>query len=261
MKKYLIVLLASVLSFQYAEAQEITSHQYRRVAPADMEEYLKRETTYWSKFAESEVKKGNLTFWAILQKVGGVNQETSPNILIINTFKDLDKSADWASVADLFPNVKMEDIQTATLSTNTDNVFLRDLGNHTQGANIVMEDDFKFVRIIYHNTKSSAKHLAFEAEKWKPMMQKAMNEGKTTMKGWGNSAILSPESGNFPYTSASYDLFASAHAALSPIFSEDMEIPDGFFDDLEGNYAGPRDSHLYRIVAVVTPPEQTASSE
>jgi len=261
MKKFFLVLLASIVSFQFAEAQEITSHQYRRVAPADMEEYLKRETTYWSKFAESEVKKGNLTFWAILQRVGGVDQENSPNILIINTFKDLDKGADWNSVADLFPDVKMEDIQTWSMSTNTDNIYLRDLDNHIEAPNVVMEDDFKFVRIIYHNTKSSAKHLAFEAEKWKPMMQKAMNEGKTTMKGWGNSVILSPESGDFPFSSASYDLFSSAHAALSPIFSDDMEIPDGFFDDLDGNYAGPRDSHVYRIVAVVTPPEQTASSE
>jgi len=261
MKSFFTIFFAVILSIPFAKAQEITSHQYRRVAQADMQEYLKRETTYWQKFAESEVKKGNMTFWAILQKVGGVNQENSPNILIINTFKDLDKGADWASVADLFPDVKMEDIQTNTLSTNTDNIFLRDLGNHIQVANAVPDNDFKFVRIIYHNTKNSATHLTFEADKWKPMMQKAMNEGKTTMKGWGNSVIISPESNEFPYSSASYDLFATSHSALSPIFSDDHEIPEGFFDDLEGNYAGPRSSSLFRVVAVVSAPEQTASSE
>ena len=51
-----------------------------------MQEYLKRETTYWAKWAEKEVTIGILTFWAILQKVGGVKQDTSPYIVIIITF-------------------------------------------------------------------------------------------------------------------------------------------------------------------------------
>jgi len=259
MKKVLTFLTVGVLCFQFAKAQEITSHQYRRVAPQDMQEYLKRETTYWSKFAESEITKGNLTFWAILQRVGGVDQETSPNILIINTFKDVDKGADWASVTDLFPDVKMEDIQTNTLSTNTDMVFLRDLGNHTRGANVVPENDFKYVRIIYHNTKDSGKHLTFEAEKWKPMLEKAMADGKTTMKGWGNAVVILPESDDFPYSSMSYDLFATAHGALAPAFNSDMEVPDGFFTPLAENYNGPRNAHLYRIVAVRTAPEDMTS--
>jgi hypothetical protein len=253
MKRVFTILFACVLSFQFANAQEITSHQYRRVAPADMQEYLKRETTYWQKWAENEVTKGNLVFWGIFQKVGGSNQESAPNILIINTFKDWDKGADWASIDGMFPDVKMEDIQTQALSHNTDQIFLRDLDNHIQGANVVPPEDFNFVRIIYHNTKNNAKHLAFEADKWKPMVQKAMSEGKTSMKGWGNALVISPESVEFPYGSGSYDLFSTMQEALSPAFSEDMEIPDGFFDDLSGNYDGPRHSNLYRIVSVVTP--------
>ncbi len=260
MKKLLTFLIACLLSFQFAKAQEITSHQHRRVAPQDMQEYLKRETTYWAKWAENEVKKGNLTFWGIFQKVGGTAQENSPNILIINAFKDLDKGADWAGIAEMFPDVKMEDIQTNTLSTNTDNIFLRDLDNHIQGEKVVPENDFKFVHIIYHNSKDNGKHLTFEAEKWKPMMQKAMNEGKTTLKGWGNSVIISPGSNKFPYSSASYDLYSSMHAALSPSLTGDMAFPDGFFDDLQGNYDGPRNSQLYRIIAVVTPDEETGSN-
>jgi hypothetical protein len=51
-----------------------------------------------------------------------------------------------------------------------------------------------------------AKHLAFEAEKWKPMAKKAMDERKTTMKGRGNSVVVSPESYKFPFPNSSYDL-------------------------------------------------------
>ena len=51
-----------------------------------------------------------------------------------------------------------------------------------------------------------------------------MNEGKTTMKGWGNAVIISPVSNKFAYNSMSYDLFSTAHAALAPAFSQDFEV-------------------------------------
>lgn len=258
MKNLSIILFACLLSFQFVNAQAVSVHQYRKVEQKDMQEYLKRETTYWSKLAESEVKKGNLTFWAIFQRVGGENQAHSPNILIINTFNNLDKSNEiWSGVTDLFPDVKIEDMQTWEISTTTSTIYLRDLNNHIQGENVDPEKDFNFVNIIYHNSKDTGKHLAFESEKWKPMLQKAMNEGKTTMKGWGNSIIVLPESDRFPYGSASYDLFSSMHEALSPRFSDDMEIPDGFFDDIGGNYDGPRNSQLYRVIKVVSAPNDS----
>jgi hypothetical protein len=255
MKKVSIILFACILSFQFAKAQEITSHQYRKVAPENMQEYIKRETTYWQKWAEKEVTKGNLVFWGIFQKMGGVNQENEPNILIINTFKDWDKGAEWMSIQDLFPNIKIEDIQTQSLSTDTDQIYLRDLDNHIQAPGVVASKDFKYVRFLYHNTIDNGKHLKFEAEKWKPMVEKAMADGKTSMKGWGNSSVISPESGDFPYNSASYDLFSTIQDALSPAFSSDMTIPDGFWDGLSENYNTDRsrNSNLYRIVSVVTP--------
>ncbi|MCJ7467032.1 MAG: hypothetical protein MUO53_10110 [Maribacter sp.] len=253
MKKVCTILFACALSFQIAMAQSVTSHQYRRVAPENMEEYLKRETTYWQKWAENEVNKGNLTFWGVFQKVGGTDMEHEPNILIINTYKDIDKGADWAGITKIFPNVKMEDMSPWGLSTDTDQIFLRDLDNHIQAANVVPSNDFKYVRFIYHNTKDNAAELSFEADKWKPMLVKAMQDGKTIMKGWGNSVVISPQSDKFPYSSASYDLFSSMQDALSPAFSADLVWPDGFFDGLTAHVAGPRNSNLYRIVSVVTP--------
>jgi len=252
MRKGITFLAVCILSFQFAMAQSITTHQYRRVAPENMQEYLKRETTYWAKWAEKEVTKGNLTFWAILQRVGGVNQDTSPNILIINTFKDIDKGADWASIAAMFPDVKMEEIGTADISNNMHHVFLRNLPNHIRAENTT-NDDYKFVRIIYHDTKNTGQHLTFEAEKWKPMVEKAMKEGKTSMKGWGNQGIISPVTSTFTYSSYSYDIFSSLQEALSPAFSDDWTAPEGFWDGFQENY-NKRNSNVYRIVTSASAP-------
>ena len=253
MKKLCLILFACLLGLPMATAQVVGSQLYRRVAPENLQEYLKRETTYWKPWAENEVKKGNLTFWAVLVRIDGANRDTEPNILIVNNYKDIDKGANWAGVADMFPNVKMEDIQTQTLSTDTDQIFVRGIPRNTiRKENAVPENDFKFIRLIYHNVKDLGKHLAFEADSWKPLVEKAIKEGKTTMTGWGNGVIILPESEDFNYQSFSYDLFPSAQAALGPGFSEGFTFPEGFWAPIDGNYAGPRNGHLYRIVAVAS---------
>ncbi|OIQ41777.1 MAG: hypothetical protein BM563_00230 [Bacteroidetes bacterium MedPE-SWsnd-G1] len=251
MKQLIITILAILMVAPLVFAQGITTHQFRRVEPQDMGEYLKRETTYWQKFAEQEVKKGNLTFWAILQKVGGVGQDHAPNILIVNTVNDVDTQLDWNSVGDLFPDKKMEDIGTNAISKNIATVFLKSEGNHIEIPNVDPDKHFNFVKIVYHNPTNTVKLLDFEANKWKPMVQKAMNEGKTVMTGWGNARILHPSNSKFQYTTQSYDLFANLNDALSQYFSEDMEMADDFFADIEDNESSPRSIGLYRIVSVV----------
>ena len=256
MKKFSIILIACMMSFQFVKAQEISIYQYRKVAQGDMEEYLNREIKYWSVFAENEVKKGNLTFWAVFVKVGGdENMQNSPNVLLINSFKDIDKEVNWMGIKDLFPDVKMEDIQTWSLSKNTSRVLIRNIDdNFVQGNAVVPNEDFNYVKINFYNSENTSSHLKFEAEKWKPMIKKAMDEGKTTMKGWGHGRVLSPESPRFRYGSVSFDLFSSMKDAYGNIFSRDMEIPEGFFNDHMKNNPNPRNTQLYRIVKVVSAP-------
>ncbi len=251
MKKYLTILLSFLLSIQFVNSQEVTTHEYRHVPLENMEEYLKRETTYYSKLAENEMKKGNLTYWAILQKVGGDNINETPNVLTINSFNNMDTSdIVWGNVDKLFPNVKPEDIHTESLCTRTDIIYLRKI-NWVEVENADPDRDFKYVYLTYHNTKNVGKHFEFENNTWAPMVQKAMDQKITTMKGWGNSIVVSPVSNEFPYSSVSYDFYASFHNALTETFSDNMEFPEGFFDELHANYVGPRNKQLYRIIKVV----------
>jgi hypothetical protein len=64
----ILSLLLFVLSFQFktvAQDRSITSYQYRRVPDDKIAEFIKRETTYWSKVAENAVKQKTMTFWRI----------------------------------------------------------------------------------------------------------------------------------------------------------------------------------------------------
>ena len=251
MKNYFAILLSLVLTIQFVNSQEVTTHEYRYVSQENMEEYLKRETTYYSKFAESEIKKGNLTYWAILEKVGGENIQNTPNVLTINSYTNMDERENmWGNIGKLFPNVKLEDMHTERLCKRTDIIYLRKI-NRVEVENANPDRDFKYVHLVYHNNINVGKHFDFENNTWAPLLKKAMDKGITTMKGWENYIVVSPVAKEFPYTSASYDFYSTMHHALSETFSDNMEFGEGFFDNLNANYAGPKNSHLYRIVKVV----------
>jgi hypothetical protein len=72
----------------------------------------------------------------------------------------------------------MADISTNELSVNMATIFLRDMGNEVQGVDVVSSEDFNIMKILYHNVKETDVHLKWQKEKWKPMIQKAINEGK-----------------------------------------------------------------------------------
>ena len=111
---YCIAVFAFIFGFQMKlRAQDtITSYQYRRVPADKIEEFIKRETTYWSKVAEKAVKDKTMTFWALLEKQGGTDMANSPNYLFINTFPNIDKVGDVFSNVETVTGVKMKDMET-----------------------------------------------------------------------------------------------------------------------------------------------------
>lgn len=54
---FLMILLLAV--FQLNSFSQISVYQYRNVPDKNIEEFLKRETTYWSKVAEKAVANKN----------------------------------------------------------------------------------------------------------------------------------------------------------------------------------------------------------
>jgi hypothetical protein len=68
MKNSMFVLLIAIfccLGFSTnSGAQDISVFQYRHVPGDKIDEFLHRETTYWSEVAQKGVEKGNLITWA-----------------------------------------------------------------------------------------------------------------------------------------------------------------------------------------------------
>ena len=260
MKKLKIILakvvFASIMAamfsdFQSIFAQEennpITVYQYRRVEQGKMNEVIERETKYWEKVAQKDIDEGRLLFWAVLQKVGGVDLENSSNILYINTFADIDNTDGMWDASAVFPDVPMEDMETMSMSTVTTTIFVQNR-SWVQKEGINPVEDLRYLQLIYHNADDPTGVIAAEEEIWAPFIKSAMDDGKVTQTAWGNAIILSPTGQD--YSTLSFDFYPSLKEALNPTWDDDIETPDMTkIIEAEGN---PRASVVYWIVDAVS---------
>ena len=78
-----LLLFVFLITLQQLHAQ-VSVYQYRHVPADKVEEFIKRETTYWSKVAQKALDAKKMNFWGLFEKVGGYDLPNSSNFLFIN---------------------------------------------------------------------------------------------------------------------------------------------------------------------------------
>ena len=250
---YCLMAILLTLCFQlslHAQDKSVSVYQYRHVPDDKIDEFIKRETTYWSKVAEKAVKDKTLSFWALLEKVGGYDLPNSSNYLFINTFPDIDKADGVWSNAEATTGAKMADIETGSMSTVTSEVFLHDIA-FEQATKAVPMNDFKYVEMLYHDTDYSDSLVNLEKKYWGPFIKKTMDAGQTPQMGWGNAIVLQPHSDKMKWTTVSYDLYKNLQDALMPTWDPKVVFPSGL-DAIRKIETERRGTIIYRVIKVVT---------
>ena len=241
-------------------AQEIAVWQFRNVKQANMQEFIERETKYWSKVAEAAVEKGNLTFWGLWVKQGGFDLPNAPNVIFINSFKDIDavNMAETWNASAVFPDVPIDQIETTSIS-ETKHMFFVQLDTVLTKEGSSPPDDFNFVRFIFHNTNSPGQLIALEKEHWAPFIKASMDAGQTTQVAWGNARILAPSGPNMDANTISFDIFPDMKSALVGGFVSDqgVEFPEEGLQKINELEISRRFNNVYRRIQVVNanPPE------
>jgi hypothetical protein len=231
-------------------AQDISTHQYRYVAPDKVDEFIKRETTYWSKVAKKAIDNGKLTFWGLFEKVGGSDLQNEPNFLFINTYTNIDSAGSVWNPAAVFPKIPMAQIEDFSFSKNTCDLFLMDKG-WEQASNVVEEKDFRYVAIYYHSSSNPDSFIAAEKKIWGPFIKASMDKNLTTQRGWGNAIVLAPLGPSMKFNSVSYDLFPSLKDALLQKWDPSAQFPMEGLTELDKLRTGPPSREIYRVVKVV----------
>lgn len=248
-KFYVIVFLFS-LSFQL-QAQ-ITSYQYRHVPADKADEFIKRETTYWSRIAQKAVDARQMSFWALLEKVGGYDLPNSSNFLFINTFSNIDSAmaANVFNTKAVFPNIPYSQIETGSFTTVTSQFFLHN-EDWAQAKDANPAKDFNYVVMNYHFSHDAGDFIHAEKNIWKPFLQASMDKKQTQQLAWGNAIVLSPTGGDVKFNSVSYDLFRTLQDALLTPWDPATMFPDNL--DILGKMRAQQSARVvYRVVKVVS---------
>lgn len=232
-------------------AQGLTIYQYRQVPPEKVDEFIKRETTYWSEVAKKALEKDNLQFWALLEKVGGNDLQNTSNYLFVNTYKDIDAAGDIWNPKAAFPTVPIEKMETNSMSKVTSVFFMKD-DSWEQATKAVSDKDFKYLVMVYHNASDPGNLLALEKKHWGPFIKTAMDKGQTTQVAWGNAAVLSPSGDNIKFNTVSYDLYPNLKEALNPTWDPKTVFPADGLTEINKLELNRRGSVIYRIVKVVS---------
>lgn len=249
-----VFILSFKLNAQDEENKGISMYQYRHVPSDQMEEFISRETKYWSKVAENAITKGNLTFWGLFQKVGGFDEPNSPNILFINTYNDIDAGESIWDPSEVWPDVSMDKMDTFSMGKVMHTLFVKPTV-WVEANNVVPESDFNYVKMIYHNASNPGNLIELEDKHWAPFIKSSMDSGKTKQKAWGNGMILSPSGPEMKANTISYDIYSSLKEALDPTWEESTVFPQDGLTEIGALEMDQRISFVYRIVQVVSPPE------
>lgn len=247
---FLLFLITSQAFYLIAPAQ-ITTYQYRHVPDDKIGEFIFRETTYWSEVAKKAIDAKKMSFWALLEKVGGYDLPNSSNYLFINTFSNIDSAgmADVWNPQKLFPNVPMNQIETNSISTTTSQFFLHS-ENWAQDAKAVPAQDFNYVIMVYHNTNYPDSLIGLENKHWAPFIKKAMDDNQTPAMAWGNARVLAPQGDNIKFTTVSYDIYKTLQDALMPAWDPKTVFPNAGLTQINNLELNRRGIAIYRIVKV-----------
>ena len=248
---FIFLLFAFLLPLQRLHAQ-ISVYQYRHVPQNKVEEFIKRETTYWSGVAQKAVDAKKMSFWALFEKVGGYDLPNSSNFLFINTFSNIDSawSGDTFDPSKLFPKVPMNQMETGSFSTVTSQVFVHQ-EDWAEAKGVNPANDFNYVVMNYHQSENPAGFINAEKTIWKPFLQTAMDKKQTQQLGWGNATVLSPTGGDMEFNTISFDLFRTLQDALLTPWDPAIVIPDNM-DMIDKMRTHSSARVVYRVVKVVS---------
>jgi hypothetical protein len=220
------LLFAFILNFvSHADiSAQIVLFQYRQVPQENIDEFLHRETTYWSQVAQKAIDAGKLSSWALWQKIGGWDLPNRPNFLFVNVFEDAtaldDMGAVWGGVQDLFPGVPMSSISTDHLGTVNHQLVIAGVAG--EGA----AGQTQFLRINYAKADPISKYLELEQSQWQPFIKDAIESKKVKQVTWRLGQLVMPAGAGLPFNAITTDGYLKMSDAVSGGFPSDIEFPD-----------------------------------
>ncbi|NNF35783.1 MAG: hypothetical protein HKN68_16865 [Saprospiraceae bacterium] len=216
------ILTISICFFSEIFSQ-VSVMQFRNVPQENIEEFIHRETTYWSEVAQKAVNEGKMVGWSLWQRVGGWDMDdASTNFVFVNTFANaegVDNAGSIWNAEAVFPDGRMSAMETGSLGKVIHQIYVRSEGEVGAGA------PFQYARVNFAKASDLDAYINLEKNVWMPFAKKHIEGGTTTQKYWNVSRLLSPSGDAIPFNAFTVDGFNKLSEVLSPAMPAGSTFP------------------------------------
>lgn len=243
LKHLLVFLLLILFLIPILPAQTVALFQYRHVPQDNIDEFIHRETTYWSEVAQDAIDNEKLEYWALYEKVGGWDLEGGSNFLFINVFNSPEALNDMGSVwnpAKVFPMVRPQDMETNSLGIVKHQLTFEVMAGEGEG-------DVTFIRINYAKASDLSKYLELEQSTWAPFIKGQIESGNAKQLTWRLGRLVSPAGNGLPFNAITVDGYTKLSEAIFPSTSWKTTPEFPSFDELNAVHEKDR-IQVYRLV-------------
>lgn len=199
MKGFLSVFAA--LFFTLASFGQIAYLQYRVVPIDRQQEFIEKETKYWSKVAKAAIDKGQMSGWSLWRKIG-VTEQGAPNYVFVNTFESIDKidqEAVWSE-----GNMSAMGVSPSVVETNS---FAPTAFDYWMQVEDVVQGDYKYALVNYAMPSNLGAFIEDNKTVWKPFHDKNVQAGNMGMTSWGMMSVISPKGNLARFSVLTWDGF------------------------------------------------------
>jgi hypothetical protein len=200
--KMIALLVLAILASELAFCQ-VAYLQYRVVSADHVEEYIEKETKYWSKVAQAAIDKGDLAGWSIWRKLS-VTEAGAPNFLLVNTYESIEKAQPmkvWAGENLQNLGVPFEEAQADKIAPIAFDYWMQ--------VEDSIDGDFPYVIVNYAMPLNLGGFIEDNKTLWKPFFESYIESGEGGMRGWGVMSVLFPRGSEARFSALTWDGFDS----------------------------------------------------
>jgi len=239
--KHLILLFAlCFFSFTYAQ-ENLFLYDYRSVPQEEMNDFKQNEAEFWSKVHANLIKKGKITGWAMLSRVGGL--ESDPNIYF---FIGIGSYENFDSMGENYPKAYEEVM--SSLSQDKQKLLKERLKQKKfRIANVLLNrnDDVwsespDFNYIVHNYAKANDVNAFLEAQKkyFKPFFEQQIKAKNTKQVGWLTASVLNPRGYHYNWNCYTADLYKN-QSEIYNAWNTEVTYPEEGFTALAKSMDNP----------------------
>jgi len=214
------------LIFTASSFGQVAYLQYRAVSPDHEQEFVEKETKYWSKVAKSAIDKGQMTGWSLWRKVG-ITEQGAPNYVFVNNFESIDKidqSAVWSEGNIAAMGVSPNMVQTNSIAPTTFDYWMQ-LEDFVPG-------DYKYAIVNYAMPANRGGFIEENKSLWKPFFEKNIKAGNMGMTSWGILSVIHPTGSEARFSVLTWDGFNKMSDVLKYMSYQSPDSADSSWQEV-----------------------------